>query len=50
MTTGSTDTAAAETFPVPTGAPPAPAEISEPAESPRGRGALLLLEIGRAHV
>ena len=46
MTTGSTDTAAAEAFPVPTGAPPAPAEVREPAERPRGRAALLLLGVG----
>ena len=46
MTTGSTDTAAAETFPVPTGAPPAPAEVREPAERPLGRAALLLLGVG----
>jgi CP family cyanate transporter-like MFS transporter len=46
MTTGSTDTAVTETFPVPAGEPPAPAEISAPAEAPRGRWALLLLGIG----
>ena len=46
MTTGSTDTAAAEAFPVPAGAPPAPAEVREPAERPLGRAALLLLGVG----
>ena len=46
MTTGSTDTAAEERFPVPAGAPPASSEISEPVGWPRGRGALLLLGIG----
>ena len=46
MTTGSTDTAAAEVFPVPIGAPPAPAEVREPAGRPLGRAALLLLGVG----